>query len=57
MTAKEAAFSGCALASIRSRSCGLTFRREMVIHAPARSRDELVQVYAVEREGLMPARC
>jgi ribosomal-protein-alanine N-acetyltransferase len=26
----------------------------MVIHAPARSRDELVQVYAVEREGLTP---
>lgn len=36
------------------RACGLTFRREMVIHAPARSRDELVQVYAVEREGLTP---
>jgi hypothetical protein len=26
------------------RACGLTFRREMVIHAPARSRDELVQL-------------
>ncbi|MCF4129124.1 GNAT family N-acetyltransferase [Methylobacterium sp. SyP6R] len=37
------------------RACGLVFRREEVIHAPARGRDELVHVYGVERESLTPA--
>lgn len=36
------------------RACGMTFRREAVIHAPARGRDERVHVYAVERAGLTP---
>ncbi len=37
------------------RACGMTSRGETVIHAPARGRDELVHVYAVERDGLTPA--
>lgn len=36
------------------RACGMTFRREETIHAPARSRDEFVHVYAVERTDLIP---
>ncbi|WP_165795528.1 GNAT family N-acetyltransferase [Methylobacterium frigidaeris] len=34
------------------RACGMSFRREAVIHAPSRNRDELVHVYAVERDAL-----
>ncbi|QRE76056.1 GNAT family N-acetyltransferase [Methylobacterium aquaticum] len=37
------------------RACGLTFRREEIIHAPSRNRDELVHVYAVERDDFTPA--
>ena len=37
------------------RACGMTFRREDIIHAPARNRDESVHVYAVERDALTPA--
>ncbi|MET7245257.1 GNAT family N-acetyltransferase, partial [Methylobacterium sp. EM32] len=36
------------------RACGMTFQREAVIHAPARSRDEHVHVYAVARDALTP---
>nr|WP_269153977.1 GNAT family N-acetyltransferase [Methylobacterium currus] len=36
------------------RACGLTFRREAVIHAPARNRQELVHVYVVARDALTP---
>lgn len=36
------------------RACGLRFRGETVIHAPARNRDERVHVYAVERNALTP---
>ncbi|WP_053225595.1 GNAT family N-acetyltransferase [Methylobacterium indicum] len=36
------------------RACGMTFRREEVIHAPARNRDEPVHVYAVDRDGFTP---
>ncbi|KMO32314.1 hypothetical protein VQ02_24060 [Methylobacterium variabile] len=32
------------------RRCGLRFRREAVIHAPARSRDEAVHIYGIRRE-------
>lgn len=36
------------------RACGMTFRRETVIHAPARNRDETVHIYAIERDALTP---
>ncbi|AWN48031.1 N-acetyltransferase [Methylobacterium terrae] len=36
------------------RACGMAFRREAVIHAPARGRDEVVHVHGVERDGLTP---
>ncbi len=36
------------------RACGMTFRREAVVRAPARNRDEPVHVYAVERDALTP---
>ncbi|SFU65059.1 ribosomal-protein-alanine N-acetyltransferase [Methylobacterium sp. 174MFSha1.1] len=36
------------------RACGMTFQCETVIHAPARSRDEPVHVYAVARDALTP---
>ncbi len=37
------------------RACGMTFRHEEVMHAPARDRQELVHVYAVDRGSLTPA--
>ncbi|TGE02611.1 GNAT family N-acetyltransferase [Methylobacterium nonmethylotrophicum] len=37
------------------RALGMTFRREAVMHAPARGRDERVHVYGVDRESLSPA--
>ena len=37
------------------RACGLTFRREAVMHAQARQRDETVHVYGIDRDGLTPA--
>lgn len=36
------------------RACGMSFRREAVVHAPARGRDEVVHVYGVERDRFTP---
>lgn len=37
------------------RACGMNFRHEEVMHAPARDRQERVHVYAVDSGSLTPA--
>jgi len=36
------------------RAIGMTFRREDMVHAPARNRDERAHVYGIARAGLTP---